>query len=464
MNIDPKGTIANFPSTAVRSLFLHHQRWFMSFTERSVGHHLEISEADARTLLRELERLGYLQEVKNQQWSMTDEGTRLAQASAAPRITRKTANRLMQELLARCRVINRSAVEYAFCVKRLIVFGSYCTDAPTLGDIDLAVELRPRVFGPVQQQAFEDEIRQRHPYDGNLIARLERPETNVRKFLKNRSGYLSVANLAEVEHVLKKPQVPQKTVFNEREGGDLTIEVPAEWCSVKQDRIDYRLGYGNGFDCPKLQLQDLPSPAYQSGQEAGMAANQPKSDRNLPLKTIKILTISPALDFVAELPGFQKVCSVWHLPIGQVGLLLLETNIPVKRIQKEIQILGVKAYGIETHGETPPLIELSWKAPFCNEEGIGWNATLHHPLWLLTQRGAEAAVSAIAQTWKSKIENKKSYQVWSASSREFERFKRNSELGGKISLKLWLYCVTNNDTDQDEFNLSLDVLKLVPKE
>jgi hypothetical protein len=44
------------------------------------------------------------------------------------------------------KAINADA-RYYFRVSKLLAFGSYLTDCPTLGDVDLAVELKARVEG-----------------------------------------------------------------------------------------------------------------------------------------------------------------------------------------------------------------------------------------------------------------------------------------------------------------------------
>ncbi len=44
----------------------------------------------------------------------------------------------------RAKQINANGTDFVFGISRLAVFGSYLTDKPKLGDLDIAVELRPR--------------------------------------------------------------------------------------------------------------------------------------------------------------------------------------------------------------------------------------------------------------------------------------------------------------------------------
>ena len=53
--------------------------------------------------------------------------------------------------------------EYLYGVSRLMVFGSYLSDKPKLGDIDIAVQLGPKCRDPKEHWALCDQERQRAP-------------------------------------------------------------------------------------------------------------------------------------------------------------------------------------------------------------------------------------------------------------------------------------------------------------
>lgn len=59
----------------------------------------------------------------------------------APKLARAEAERLLGLVIDRARKINQDPVRYPFGVKRILVFGSFLTDRPLLGDLDLGVDL-----------------------------------------------------------------------------------------------------------------------------------------------------------------------------------------------------------------------------------------------------------------------------------------------------------------------------------
>src|SRR5947208_5083131 len=97
-------------------------------------------------------------------YELTDQGTRLAQASAAAPLRRATAERKLREFMARVEQVNQSE-EFAYRVNRVVLFGSYLTDAERVNDIDVAVELAPRWDG------FDVGFRTRKSRDGWGLAR-----------------------------------------------------------------------------------------------------------------------------------------------------------------------------------------------------------------------------------------------------------------------------------------------------
>lgn len=75
-------------------------------------------------------------------YEVSDPGLAFANASAAKPITRKTANRALQEFMDRVQVIDVSD-EYPYKIESVVLFGSLLSGKERLGDVDLAVELRP---------------------------------------------------------------------------------------------------------------------------------------------------------------------------------------------------------------------------------------------------------------------------------------------------------------------------------
>jgi len=128
-------------------------------------------------------------------YELTDQGTSLAQASAAAPLRRATAERKLREFMARVEQVNQSE-EFAYRVNRVVLFGSYLTAAERVNDIDLAVELAPRWDGfdvGIQDQKEQERVRlaPRHR-TGNALAVEQWPWREVFLFLKARDRSFSL--------------------------------------------------------------------------------------------------------------------------------------------------------------------------------------------------------------------------------------------------------------------------------
>src|SRR5216117_2740490 len=133
-------------------------------------------------------------------YELTDEGNRFAQASAAAPLERATAERKLREFMARVEQVNQSE-EFAYRVKRVVLFGSYLTDAERVNDIDLAVELAPRWNGfdvGIQYQKEQERVRlaPRHR-TRNALGAKQWPWREVLLFLKARSRAFSFHEIGD---------------------------------------------------------------------------------------------------------------------------------------------------------------------------------------------------------------------------------------------------------------------------
>jgi len=123
---------------------------------RTVTNVFGFSEGDACQLLRKFQKEG-LVTVKGDHWEATAKGHALAIATAASPLRRATAERLIAEVVERARIINADS-EFAYCVQRLVVFGSFVNGSQRPNDIDVACTLVARFDGE-KQRALEDERR-----------------------------------------------------------------------------------------------------------------------------------------------------------------------------------------------------------------------------------------------------------------------------------------------------------------
>lgn len=189
MKIRVKDTIGGHPALDVRRLL---RRFSEGMSVGVVRDAMEIDEGTATDLLGALEADGLVERLPGAEisWRTTIKGNALAMASAAAPLRRGAADKMLLEFLARVEQI-RDESRWCFRVGRAVVFGSYLSDAPALGDVDVAIELRKAHSDPTEQEAAEDRSRDEAEQSGRnfptFFDRLFWPEREVRMFLKARS-------------------------------------------------------------------------------------------------------------------------------------------------------------------------------------------------------------------------------------------------------------------------------------
>ena len=105
MQIAANQSIAGYPAIAVRNFLRKHE--LTGFITESAQASLSLSPQDANELLNKLVDLGLLRESNLLDgFGLTENGVRLAYASAAKPIHRKTANRLLSEFMERVHAVN----------------------------------------------------------------------------------------------------------------------------------------------------------------------------------------------------------------------------------------------------------------------------------------------------------------------------------------------------------------------
>jgi hypothetical protein len=109
---------------------------------------LQISKRRTNRLMAQLAGEGYIEPHPEQadgldRWHLTVKGRALSYASAAPPIRRRTADRIVRELLDRIDAINAND-ELVYVVTEAVVFGSYLTDTQQLSDVDIGFRLARR--------------------------------------------------------------------------------------------------------------------------------------------------------------------------------------------------------------------------------------------------------------------------------------------------------------------------------
>jgi predicted nucleotidyltransferase len=186
---------------------------------REHEHHNSFSNADVARyfgadITNNLVAHGLIEAVARQgRFEASSLGSRLINLRLLPRIDRAKAERMLAALLERVREVN-ARTELLYRVKRVHVFGSFITDAPDLGDIDLALELE-RKQAEIEHAGGK--------WIAALLARAEASgkrfstysgmvgyaELEVRRLLKARSPYLEFHSFDGIERL----QIESRCIF-----------------------------------------------------------------------------------------------------------------------------------------------------------------------------------------------------------------------------------------------------------
>jgi hypothetical protein len=195
--------IAGVPAFEIRELMRKagDMAILAAFAQEALG----ISASRTRAVMKDLTAQGYLTsgEIAGEvHWEVTIQGRALAMAKAGAPIKRRTADRLVAEFLQRVEQVNASKI-YAYRVARVVAFGSYVTDRPDLGDIDLAISLAAkwRATAWPAEGSYEGWTQPRRDAATNAgrqfsstVDFIDWPSTEIRLFLKNRSRAISLAD------------------------------------------------------------------------------------------------------------------------------------------------------------------------------------------------------------------------------------------------------------------------------
>ncbi len=144
LQIRSADTISGIPIKEVRRFFRHVVGWHHdSFDLRWLQDQLSLDEESAIALALELAAQGYVEPPQNGAYKLTDKGQELMRASAAGKVSRKTAEAALAELLERVERYNSDAGKI-LTIDTVVVFGSFLGTKEKLGGLDVAVKCRDR--------------------------------------------------------------------------------------------------------------------------------------------------------------------------------------------------------------------------------------------------------------------------------------------------------------------------------
>ena len=127
-------------------------------------------------------------------YKLTDKGIKLRNASAATKMPRTKANQIIVALLKRVEEAN--AMDFAYRIPTVIVYGSYVRGETFLSDVDIAVELEGK-WDSNEERDRREKQRIKFAFASgrtfsNFTDELSWPKYEVLRYLKARTRGLSV--------------------------------------------------------------------------------------------------------------------------------------------------------------------------------------------------------------------------------------------------------------------------------
>jgi hypothetical protein len=141
----PQAQAAGVSPSAARDFLLQSAEspsWTAAYLQKT----LAIDAQTARGVLTALAAAGYIESDPGQprNWRNTEAGNKMAGVSKAKPIKRKTAEKALADFLDRVREVNLEQA-YLYGVDRVVVFGPYVSGTVDVKNVDLAIELRPKI-------------------------------------------------------------------------------------------------------------------------------------------------------------------------------------------------------------------------------------------------------------------------------------------------------------------------------
>jgi hypothetical protein len=192
MRITPDEKIASYPAIRIRQLM--RETAGRPITPRYVREILGCTNTGAARVLNQLEKAGFIEPVR-EYWEATTKGNALTMATAAAPLRRQTAERLIEGLVDRARLLNADDT-WAYRVRILVVFGSYVRGVERPNDVDIGCELRPR-RPDEKQRRVEQERRNRRGGFRNISEWASWPRLEVIRYLRARARGLSIHELED---------------------------------------------------------------------------------------------------------------------------------------------------------------------------------------------------------------------------------------------------------------------------
>lgn len=204
MKLDPRQQIAGHDARAIRDLLKRQDDLTVEYVQKT----LDISSSEASKTIDGLLAVGYLEGDSRGFHPVTPAGRQVGNASFAKRMPRSRADQLLRDLLVRAAEIN-VRTDLTHRVGQINIFGSYLSDTPDLGDLDVAVRLEVR---EEYADTFVDVSVSKAQASGrrlSMVAQLGFSELEVLEILKSGQRAVSLHNFSELGQL----NTPNERVF-----------------------------------------------------------------------------------------------------------------------------------------------------------------------------------------------------------------------------------------------------------
>ena len=200
--------MAGLTPDAVRA-FLLQAAESPNWTETYAASTLGVEPKAATGILAALSMVGYIEPdpAGAKRWRTTEAGNAMAGVSKAKPVARKTLEKSLQQVLERIREVNAEK-QYLYAVDRAVVFGPYLSDAEKVKNVDIALDLRPKIANEKKlQDAVKADAERAAQEEGKRFKsyadRRAWGKNKVRTYLKGRARAIALYDLTDT--VLAQP-------------------------------------------------------------------------------------------------------------------------------------------------------------------------------------------------------------------------------------------------------------------
>jgi hypothetical protein len=203
MRIKKEEVVAGQPALRVRGFLRRFRRGF--FMLSAAESYMQLKSRRAAEFINEMVALELIEPTmpfeNKAAFQVATRGHAFANATSAKPIHRGTAERVLREFVDRVNAVNASK-EYAFAVKSAVLFGSILSCVDRLGDVDVAIDLRPRISDSTKFRQQCDRRRHLAEERGRAFPTVFEwatwPQKEVVLLLKARSRSLSLHEFDQV--------------------------------------------------------------------------------------------------------------------------------------------------------------------------------------------------------------------------------------------------------------------------